>query len=346
MVKPAMSTTPSLASEPAAKPARTSAPARASAAPLLAALRPYQWVKNLLLGLPLLMSHQWQDSTKLLNVLLGMVAFSLCASSAYVLNDLRDAEDDRHHPLKRHRPFASGRITRGAGILLAAVSLLAGFAVSAPLLPWKFTFLLAAYVVITLAYSFWLKQKLLVDVFVLAGLYTLRVLAGGAAIWVNLTPWLLAFCIFFFLSLAFAKRYAELRRIQESAETRVRGRGYQVEDLEILAIVGPTSGYMAVLVLALYVNSELAVQQYRWPWMLWFACPLILYWVTRVWFLARRRVLTEDPLLFALKDRTSLLVAGSIVALILVAWGNPPRRASHVMNEPAPGVGLPLRLDI
>ena len=318
MVKPSMSTPTSTVSDTAEVGAGESqAPA---VGPVLAALRPYQWVKNLLLGLPLLMGHQWQDVGKLRNVLLAIVAFSLCASSAYVLNDLRDAADDRHHPLKRQRPFASGRLSRGFGLGLAAALLVLGFALAWPLLPITFTLLLGAYVVLTLAYSLWLKQKLLIDVFVLAGLYTLRVLAGGAAIGIVVTPWLLAFCIFFFLSLAFAKRYAELRRLQESAETHARGRGYQVEDLGLLEIVGPTSGYMAVLVLALYVNSELAIRQYRWPWLLWFACPLILYWVTRVWFLARRRVLKEDPLLFALKDRVSLLVAGLIVGLVVVAW--------------------------
>lgn len=322
MVKPDMSMT-STVSETTDAGGAARAPAGSVLGPLVRALRPYQWVKNLLVGLPLLMSHQWQDPAKLMNVALAVLAFCLCASSAYVLNDIRDAEDDRHHPLKRHRPFAAGALWVGYGWVMSGVLLLAGFGVSAPLLPRAFTLLLAGYVVVTLAYSLWLKQKLLVDVFVLAGLYTLRVLAGGAAIWIVVTPWLLAFCIFFFLSLAFAKRYAELRRIQESAGTHARGRGYQVEDLGVLETVGPASGYMAVMVLALYVNSELAIRQYQWPWLLWFACPLILYWVTRVWFLARRRVLTEDPLLFALKDRTSLVVAALIVGLVVVAWLGP-----------------------
>src|SRR5436309_2073021 len=206
-------------------------PARRAVSPIVRLVRPYQWVKNLLLGLPLLMSHQWQDAGKLLNVALALVAFSLCASAGYVLNDLRDVEADRHHPLKRRRPVASGDVSPGAAGLLAAGLLLAGFAVAGPLLPPKFTAMLGAYVLVALAYSLWLKQKLLVDVFVLAGLYTLRVLAGGAAIGITVTPWLLAFCIFFFLSLAFAKRYAELRRVQDSDEKTVRGRGYQVEDL-------------------------------------------------------------------------------------------------------------------
>ena len=334
MVKPDMSTT-SMVSESTDATGAAAAPVRPAFGSLVKALRPYQWVKNLLLCLPLLMSHQWQDTSKLLNVALAIVAFSLCASSAYVLNDLRDAEDDRHHPLKRHRPFASGALSRRFGYVLSGMLLLLGFALAAPLLPQPFTLLLASYVAVTLAYSFWLKQKLLVDVFVLAGLYTLRVLAGGAAIWIVVTPWLLAFCIFFFLSLAFAKRYAELRRIQESAGTHARGRGYQVEDLGVIEIVGPTSGYMAVMVLALYVNSEMAFKQYRWPWLLWFACPLILYWVTRVWFLARRRVLTEDPLLFALKDRTSLFVAASVVALVVVAWGFAKPVSTGAVSSPS-----------
>lgn len=297
---------------------------RPSIVPFVQVLRPYQWVKNLLVGVPLLVSHRWEDASNLRNVGLAIVAFSVCASSAYVLNDLRDAADDRHHPLKCYRPIAAGLVSRWAAIGVALVLLILGFSLSTPLLPMKFTAMLGAYVVVTLAYSFWLKQKLLVDVFVLAGLYTLRVMAGGAAIGVDVTPWLLAFCIFFFLSLAFAKRYAELCRVRESEEKIVRGRGYQIEDLGILETVGPTSGYLAVLVLAFYINSDLALQQYRRPYLLWFACPLILYWVTRVWFLARRRALSEDPLLFALKDRTSLLVAVSIVALIVVAWGSAP----------------------
>ena len=150
------------------EPTDAKSPARVSLAPVVQALRPYQWVKNLLLGLPLLLSHRWEQPGHLRNVLLAMVAFSLCASSAYVLNDLRDAEDDRHHPLKRHRPFASGRLSRGAGVFVSIALLVLGFGLSVPLLPVKFTVMLGVYVATTLAYSFWLKQKLLVDVFVLA----------------------------------------------------------------------------------------------------------------------------------------------------------------------------------
>jgi 4-hydroxybenzoate polyprenyltransferase len=317
--------------------ASAAAAPRFALGPIVKVMRPYQWVKNLLLGLPLAMSHE-VDATRLWHVGLAFVVFCLCASSAYVLNDLRDAEHDRQHPVKRHRPLASGQLSRGAGFALAFVLLALAFGLSLPLLPAKFSAMAGIYVVATLSYSFWLKQRLLVDVFVLAGLYTLRVLAGGAAVPVEVTPWLLAFCIFFFLSLAFAKRYAELRRVQGDAGTQLRGRAYQVEDIEVIANVGPTSGYMAVLVLALYVNSSTANRLYERPFLLWLVCPLILYWVTRVWFLARRGVLSEDPLLFSLKDRTSLLVVALTAVLVILAAGGPPRHDGPAAEgfEPTP----------
>ena len=289
------------------------------------ALRPYQWVKNLLLFLPLIMAHEWGDAGKVADVVLAFFAFSMAASSAYVLNDLRDVEADRRHPVKRNRPFASGRLSRSTGNMMAVAALLVAFGIAIPLLPAKFTGMLTLYVILTLAYSFYLKQKLLVDVFMLAGLYTHRVLAGGAAIDNAVSPWLLAFCIFFFLSLAFAKRYAELRRVQSSPGTQMHGRAYQVEDIEIVSNVGPTSGYIAVLVLALYVNSSKAESLYDWPFLLWLVCPLILYWVTRVWFLARRGHLTEDPLLFSLRDRISLLAVALTGLLVVAATGFPTR---------------------
>jgi 4-hydroxybenzoate polyprenyltransferase len=310
--------------DPVAAP-ENSGRAPAVSAPLSAAfeaLRPYQWVKNLLLFLPLVMAHQWGNVERVLDVVVAFVAFSMAASSAYVLNDLHDVRADRQHPLKRFRPFASGRLSLRAGVLLAVACLVVAFAVAAPLLPAKFTAMLGLYVALTLAYSFYFKQRHLVDVFVLAGLYTHRVLAGGAAVDVVVSPWLLAFCIFFFLSLAFAKRYTELCRVR-GAGTQMLGRAYQVEDLDVIETVGPTSGYMAVLVLALYVNSSTALSLYRRPFLLWAICPLILYWLTRVWFLARRQVLSEDPLLFSLKDRTSLLVVAAVALLIVLATGWP-----------------------
>jgi 4-hydroxybenzoate polyprenyltransferase len=297
-------------------------PAESSlAADVLRALRPYQWAKNLLMFVPILMAHQARDATRLTHVVIGFAAFCLCASAAYVLNDLWDREHDRHHPIKRNRPFASGRLSATSGFIIALVLLTAGFAASLlPAIPRGFAAMLAAYVLLTTLYSFWLKRRLLVDVFVLAGLYTLRVLAGGQAADVPVSKWLLAFCIFFFLSLAFAKRFSELLRVRDESGEQIPGRAYRVEDLDVMNAVGPASGYLAVLVLALYVNqSEEAVKLYKSPGLLWLLCPVMLYWITRVWFLARRKTLTEDPMLFAMKDRVSLMTVGVIALLLIFA---------------------------
>jgi 4-hydroxybenzoate polyprenyltransferase len=291
------------------------------------AIRPYQWVKNLLLFVPILMSHKLSDHARVTHAMLGFVAFCLCASASYVLNDLWDREHDRHHPVKRQRPFAAGRLSSGIGVVMILALFAAGVAVAMLLVKSPtFTSMLLLYAVITTVYSFWLKSRLLLDVFFLAGLYTLRVLAGGAAANVEVSQWLLAFCIFFFLSLAFAKRYAELLRVQgEGAGTQLRGRAYRVEDLEIMSSVGPASGYLSVLVLALYVNqSTLVPALYRAPWMLWLLCPVMLYWITRVWFHARRRSLTEDPILFAMKDRVSIMTVVVIGLILLLATRGVP----------------------
>jgi 4-hydroxybenzoate polyprenyltransferase len=285
------------------------------------AIRPHHWVKNLLLFVPILMAHELRDTRRLGSVVLAYAAFCLCASASYVLNDLWDREHDRHHPIKRTRPFASGRFSTTTGIALALALFAAGLVPAFTTLPLGFAWMLVLYVAITTLYSFWLKRKLLLDVFLLAGLYTMRVLAGGQAAQVEVSKWLLAFCIFFFLSLAFAKRYAELLRVQdENAGAQVRGRAYRVEDLDIMNATGPASGYLAVMVLALYVNqSELVPALYKSPSLLWLLCPVMLYWITRVWFFARRRSLTEDPILFALKDRVSLLTVGVVLLLLVLA---------------------------
>jgi 4-hydroxybenzoate polyprenyltransferase len=290
------------------------------------AIRPYQWVKNLLLFVPIFMAHELRDAGRLTAAVIGFAAFCLCASASYVINDLWDREHDRHHPVKRNRPFASGRLSAGTGAAMAAVLFVGGLGTAALVLPAKFTAMLGLYVVLTTLYSFWLKRKLLLDVFFLAGLYTHRVLAGGQAAEVEVSKWLLAFSIFFFLSLAFAKRYAELLRLQdEKAGAQIRGRAYRVEDLEIMSAVGPSSGYLSVLVLALYVNqADIVGQLYKSPSVLWMLCPVMLYWITRVWFLARRRQMSEDPILFALKDKVSLATVGTAVLILgLASFGVP-----------------------
>jgi 4-hydroxybenzoate polyprenyltransferase len=288
---------------------------------VIKAVRPYQWVKNLLLFVPIVMAHKVSDRPRLTHVVLAFAAFCLCASASYVLNDLWDREHDRHHPVKRNRPFASGRLSVPTGVVMSLALFAAGLVPSLLLLPGGFTAMLLLYVALTTLYSFWLKRKLLLDVFFLAGLYTHRVLAGGQAAEVEVSKWLLAFCIFFFLSLAFAKRFAELLRLQdEKAGEQIRGRAYRIEDLAVMSAVGPGSGYLSVLVLALYVNqSPEAAKLYQSPSLLWLLCPVMLYWITRVWFLASRRQLSEDPILFAIKDRVSLLTVGAAMLLLVLA---------------------------
>jgi 4-hydroxybenzoate polyprenyltransferase len=305
------------------------------------ALRPWQWAKNLLLFAPLALSHKVGDGWRVAGAMLGFVCFCLCASAGYVVNDLRDREADRDHPAKRRRPFASGALSPRSGmVLVVALLALAGAIVAtglfvhvrasasatASLVSPAFVYMLAAYFLLAWAYSAWIKRRLLLDVYFLVGLYTLRVLAGGAAARVPVTPWMLAFCIFFFLSLAFAKRYAELLRVQGEEGTALRGRAYRVEDLQVIRSVGPASGYLAVLVLALYISSaEQANRLYEDPAALWLVCPVLLYWITRLWFAAGRGALDEDPVLYALRHRASLAAMALIAALILAAWLGVPK---------------------
>ncbi len=294
-----------------------------AASAALNAMRPHQWIKNLLVLLPLIFAHQIQDRSRVTAALLAFVAFCACASCFYILNDLLDLEADRRHASKRHRPFASGKLSVPAGLLLSAALLVTAFAIAA-VLPLKFQALLAAYAILTTLYSFWLKRKLLVDIILLASLYTHRIIAGAAAIDVPLTIWLLAFSMFFFLSLAFAKRYSELLGVEEAGGEQIRGREYKVTDLRIIESVGPASGYLSVLVFCNYLDSPLVKTLYPRPNVLWLMAPLLLYWITRIWFLARRRLLHDDPIVFAMRDRVSRL-AGLIAALILIAaWAPKP----------------------
>jgi len=289
---------------------------RRSLATLLRAIRVQQWVKNLLVFVPLLMAPEARQLPLFLDAFLAFVAFSLCASSVYVTNDLLDLETDRRHATKRHRPFAAGDLPLALGLLLVPGCLVAAVLVTL-LLPGAFAVVLIIYMIVTTAYSFRLKHVPLVDVIVLAMLYTGRVIAGAAATRVWPSPWILGFSLFFFLSLAFVKRYAELYAMgQEQPALKVRG--YYSADLELIATNGTVSGYLSVLVAALYINSDRVVGLYHHPEMLWLICPLLLYWISRIWMLAHRGQLHDDPVLFAIKDRESWVV-GALVALVLMA---------------------------
>lgn len=286
--------------------------------PFIGAMRVHQWLKNTLVLVPLGASHQFQDLVLVGQALLAFGAFCLCASSVYLLNDLFDLPQDRRHPTKRRRALASGDI----GIQSAVASmlgLLAAAFVIAALLPPDFSALLAAYWVSTLAYSLRLKQAALVDVLTLAGLYTLRVLAGSAAVSLETSFWLLAFSMFLFVSLALVKRYSELSILGACGTGERTGRGYRPEDTETLSQLGTASGFVAVLVLALYISSEQVNALYSHPKAIWLLCPLVLYWISRVWLLARRGELHEDPVVFALTDRRSHVTVVLAIAVLLVA---------------------------
>lgn len=285
---------------------------------VLAALRPKQWIKNLLIFVPIVAAHEWRSTEKLANALLAFVGFSLCASAAYVLNDYRDVETDRTHPTKRFRPFASRRLPAHWAPGLCVLLLLAGAAASARL-PWQFQTTLLFYVVATVAYSFSLKRIAMLDVIVLAGLYTSRIIAGGAATQIVVSEWLMALSLFFFTSLAFGKRYCELLEIAEFDPAVERGRGYLPGDVALLGVLGPTSGYLSILVFALYVNADAVRSLYPQPQYLWLVCPVLMYWISRYWLLAKRRMISEDPILYAIGDRVSLTAGALVLVCVLLA---------------------------
>jgi 4-hydroxybenzoate polyprenyltransferase len=283
------------------------------------ALRPGHWIKNALLLLPLLLAHKFADSSRLVHTLLACTAFCLGASGIYILNDLLDVQADRAHERKRSRPFASGALSTTQGLAMVAALLPLALAV-AWLVNVKVMLLVGAYLLLTIAYSLYVKSRLLLDVILLSYLYTHRIICGAVAAQVELTPWLLAFSLFFFLSLAFAKRYSELMAIQKANRRQASGRGYSVDDLEVILSVGPASGYLSVLVFCLYItDSDVAKSLYRHPQYLWMICPILLYWITRVWFFAKREALEDDPVLFAVKDRVSWIAGALSAVLVLLA---------------------------
>lgn len=283
----------------------------------LKALRLHQWLKNLLVFLPLMGAFRF-DSGVLGAALLAFFAYGLCASSVYVLNDLMDLDNDRAHPRKRLRPFASGLISvpRGLAVMLL---LLGGSALLALQLPVAFQLALCVYYALTLAYTFFLKRRVLVDCVTLGMLYTLRIVAGVAATGLPHSFWFLAFPLFLFLSLAFVKRYSELQAMIGLGRNDTAGRGYLASDAPLVMAMGVASGFCAVLLLALYLNSEAVVKNYTHPERLWLTLPVVLYWISRMWMQAQRGHLSDDPVVFAVKDRYSLACAVLFGLLLVMA---------------------------
>jgi 4-hydroxybenzoate polyprenyltransferase len=285
----------------------------------LRALRPQQWIKNALLFVPLLLAHDVLDAARIAQVVLGFVAFCLVASAGYVLNDLSDREADRLHPRKRTRPFAAGELSVRQGFLLFAALLAGAFGIASWVGP-TFLLLPALYLALQIAYSLWLKELLFIDVLILAALYSLRVFAGAVAAQVEISQWLLGFSLFLFLSLAFVKRYCELRQLgTRSPDGALARRSYRQEDLGLIQTLGSSAGYLSVLVLALYISSDDVVRLYASPQLLWIVCPVMLYWLTRIWFLAGRGELPDDPVLFAATDPQSYAAGALIVVAGVLA---------------------------
>ncbi len=286
----------------------------------LRALRLHQWLKNLLVILPLLTAHRLMDPTALREAVIAFFAFGLCASGVYVLNDLFDLGADRRHPRKRTRAFASGTLPVLRGVLIAPLLTISAFALAITLLPIGFVITLLVYNLATLAYTFGLKRMVMLDTVILAALYTLRIIAGTLAIRSQISFWLLAFSMFVFLSLAMLKRYTELKIVADAGGGGAGGRGYHSEDLSIVQSLGTASGYISVLVLALYINSSVSESLYRNPEWLWLLCPPFLYWISRIWLIAHRGRMHDDPVVFAVTDRVSqivlLVMAATTVAAI------------------------------
>lgn len=286
-------------------------------------LRLHQWLKNLLLFVPALAAHQIADLQTVWTLALAFLAFSLSASAVYIANDLLDLSSDRMHPRKRHRPFAAATVPIPQGLAVLAACLLGSLALASAA-GVAFTGWLLLYLVLTSAYTLVLKRYVLVDALTLAALYTLRVIAGAAAVAVPLSFWLLAFSVFIFLSLAFVKRYAELKMQADAGGTHAHGRGYAVSDAPLVQMVGIAAGYAAVLVLALYLQGTTAASLYARPEWIWLAVPLMLYWVSWVWLKAHRGEMHDDPIVFAVRDRASRVVAVLIAATFTLAtagWG-------------------------
>lgn len=284
------------------------------------AFRPYQWMKNVLVFVPLFAAHQYTNNRNVILALLAFIIFNIIASSIYLFNDLVDVTDDRRHRHKRNRPFAAGDLSLLCGWLSWPLLLCSAFLFASAFMPFNFCLTLGLYSALTLAYSLRLKQIPILDVLILATLYTLRIIVGTAAISVPLSFWLLAFSMFLFASLAFIKRFSELQLLDQSGdETILYGRGYRREDLQIISNMGISAGYLAVLILSFYIKDEHTAEMYASPQLIWFACFVLLYWISRIWLIANRGNMHDDLIIFVLKDKLSWFVAVVFIVIFLLA---------------------------
>ena len=291
---------------------------KSEVASLLRAMRPHQWLKNLLIFVPLLTAHRLTDPFIFRHAFVAFICFCFVTSSIYLLNDLLDLSADRLHQRKKQRSLAAGDLSLPFALTMVPLLLLCGLALSF-ILPPVFQLVLLFYILTTVAYTLLLKQIVLLDVFILAGLYTIRIIAGHTATAIEYSFWLLVFSLFLFVSLAFLKRYSELDMLTREQRTASAGRGYVTGDKEQVGMFGATSGYLAILVMALYVNSMAVTRLYRHPALLWIIFPLMLYWISRLWLLAHRGRVHDDPIIFTLKDPVSYIVGVLVVGVMVMA---------------------------
>ena len=284
----------------------------------LRALRVHQWIKNVLLFVPMLTAFEFTDIGKLMHMVLAFLAFSLAASATYVVNDLWDLAADRAHPRKRLRPFASGALPIHHGVLVAGVLLVLSLILATAVSP-GFLGMLLAYLALTIFYSWVVKEYVLMDVLMLSVLFTIRILAGAVAIGVATSSWLLAFSVFTFLSLALVKRCAELMVLKDSGSAATRGRDYRVTDLVVLWPLGVGAALCAVVVFGLFISAPETQTRYATPQLLWLVAVGLVYWMARLWIKTSRGEMHDDPVVYALKDRGSRFVVLAMVAAVLAA---------------------------
>jgi len=280
-------------------------------------LRVHQYAKNALIFVPLLTSHLL-TAEAMTQALLAFIAFCLCASSIYILNDLVDLQDDRQHRSKCKRPLACGAIPLMHGVVAIPILFLSSIAIAAILSP-GFLGVLLGYFTLTTAYSFALKRMMIVDVITLAGLYSVRVIGGAVATGIVVSEWLLAFCMMIFMSLALIKRYVELAARRDANLPDPTSRDYKNSDLDIVAALAAGAGFNAVTIFTLYISSDAVNELYTRPQILWLVGPLLMYWIARALMLASRRLIDDDPVVFAIKDKVSLATVGATVLLVLAA---------------------------
>ena len=284
----------------------------------LSLLRVHQWSKNGLILVPFVLDQRFGDWSATVAIMLAFLAMSLLASITYIFNDMLDLQADRLNETKAKRALASGRI----GLFLGAktmVVLAIALLICMAFLPMQYNVVLLSYLCLTLLYSFYFKQAAILDVCVIAALHTLRVIAGTVAITATWSFWLLAFSMFIFFSLALAKRVAELMNLQKLGQDKTVGRDYHVADLPVLLASGVSTGFLSVLIVALYINSEKVSVMYSTPEILWLVCPVLLYWIGRLWMITGRGEMHEDPIIFAIRDRVSFDAIGLMAVAVLAA---------------------------